>query len=123
MTGLAGAKKTGFYLVLGVLTAFFLMAGGAKLSGQQANVETFARFHLPLWFMYVIGVVEVLGAMGLWIPRLSAIAAVGLIGVMLAAVAFHVLFDPLVMALPALLAAGLLGVVAKVMWRRACPQR
>ena len=31
-------------------------------------VAGFALIGLPLWFMYTIGILEVLGAVGLWFP-------------------------------------------------------
>ena len=48
---------------------------------------------LPAWFGYVIGGAEVLGGIGLLIPRLSALAATGIIPIMLGAIYFHLTYE------------------------------
>jgi len=78
MTELAGIKKFGFYAVFVVLSSAFLMAGGSKLAGLEMHIESFTRYGLPIAFMYFIGAAEVAGAIGLWVSRTSALAAMGL---------------------------------------------
>jgi len=116
MTELTGVKKIGFYIVLIALSTVFLMAGGSKLSGAEMHVESFTRYGLPIAFMYFIGVAEVAGAIGLWISRVSALAAMGLIIIMFGAVAMHVIFDPVTMAIPAIVFTILLSIIVKVMF-------
>ena len=72
-----------------VLAALFIASGGAKLASLPFEVEAFARWGYPPAFMYVIGVLEVAGAVGLLVPRLSALASLCLAGVMVGAVATH----------------------------------
>ncbi|MEW6590520.1 MAG: DoxX family protein [Pseudomonadota bacterium] len=72
-----------------ILAALFIASGGAKLASLPLEVEAFARWGYAPVFMYVIGVLEVAGAVGLLIPRLSALASLCLAGIMVGAVATH----------------------------------
>ncbi|MGH6913187.1 MAG: DoxX family protein [Stackebrandtia sp.] len=70
-----------------LLAVFFLVAaGGPKLFGEATAVEMFDDIGLGDWFRYFTGAVEVAGAIGLVIPRLSGLAAIGLTLVMVGAV-------------------------------------
>ena len=64
--------KTSLWVLLGLL---FLFAGGEKLWNPTGHEEEFAHWGYPLWFVYVTGIIEVLGGIGLFIPsgRLSGI--------------------------------------------------
>ncbi|MBC6457028.1 DoxX family protein [Actinomadura sp. HBU206391] len=69
------------------IAAFLLFASAApKFAGQQDAVETFTKIGWGQWFRYVTGTVELVGAIGLLIPRLAGLAALGLIGLMAGAV-------------------------------------
>jgi hypothetical protein len=78
------------WIVQGLLAALFLFAGGAKLVlplDQMAGPVA-----LPGWFLRFIGVAEVLGALGLVLPGLlrirpglTALAAAGLVIIMMGA--------------------------------------
>jgi putative oxidoreductase len=59
-----------------LVAAAFFMAGGAKLASAPAMVAEFATIGVGQWFRYVTGALEVLGAIGLLIPRLGRYAAV-----------------------------------------------
>ena len=62
-----------------LLAAFFLfMAGGSKLAGAHGAVQEFAAIGAGQWFRYLVGIVEVAGAIALLTPRLSGLAAVWL---------------------------------------------
>jgi putative oxidoreductase len=74
-----------------VLSLVFLASGGAKLAGLEFEIVAFERWGYPLWFMYFIGAVEVTGAVGLLVRRVSAAAAAGLALMMLGAMGTHVL--------------------------------
>jgi len=91
------------------------MAGGSKLAGAQMHVESFTHYGLPVAFMYFIGAAEVAGAIGLWISRVSALAAMGLVVIMLGAIIMHVIHDPIMMAMPAAVFTVLLAIVVIVM--------
>lgn len=91
MTDQTTAKSPGRVLniilwVLQVLLAlFFLFAAAAKLFGDPAAVDMFAKLGYGDWFRYFTGTMEVLGAIGLVLPRLCSLAASGLAIVMVCA--------------------------------------
>ena len=74
-----------------LLALAFLGAGATKLSGNPEMAANFARWGFPEGFMYVVGALEVAGAIGLLLPRLAGYAAPALVGVMLGAIGTHVL--------------------------------
>ncbi len=67
-------KPVGLWLLTILLAAFFLMAGGAKLAGSPSQIAHFVRWGYPGWFLYVVGIVESVGAIGLVVPRLAGFA-------------------------------------------------
>ncbi len=69
-----------------ILAALYLFAGATKLAGQAMHVQAFAHWRYPLWFMYVVGAWEVIGAILLLVPKTSAFAAVLLAVNMLGAI-------------------------------------
>lgn len=74
-----------------VLALQFASAGYLKLSGDHAMVALFATIGAGQWFRYVVGSVEVAGAIGLLIPVLRGVAALGLTILMVGASATQVL--------------------------------
>ncbi|WNM63431.1 DoxX family protein [Candidatus Nitrospira neomarina] len=52
-----------------LLGIFFIAAGGAKLMGSPSQVEHFAQWGYPFWFLYLTGIIEVGGGLCLFIPR------------------------------------------------------
>jgi len=92
----------------------FLMVGSLKLSGDPELVGLFEAIGLGQWFRYLTGSVEVLGAIGLLVPRLSGLAALMLVATMLGAVSTH-LFVVGGSALPATI---LLIATAVIAWGR-----
>lgn len=77
--------------VLQVLLALqFVMAGLAKVFGEQAMVEMFTTIGIGQWFRYVVGALEIVGAAGLLVPRFSGLAALGLICLMVGAILTNV---------------------------------
>jgi putative oxidoreductase len=69
--------------VLQVLLALqFVMAGFLKVSGDPAMVDMFATIGIGQWFRYVVGALELASAVGVLIPRLSGLAALGLVCLM-----------------------------------------
>jgi putative oxidoreductase len=78
--------------ILSILTALLLVAAGLpKILGQGGWVARFERWGYPAGFVLVIGVVEVVGALMLLIPRVAALGAAILAVVMLGATATHLL--------------------------------
>lgn len=89
---------------LSLLVSFIMIMGGyGKLSGNPAMLGAFPMMGLPSWFGYFIGTCELAGAIGIWLPRLQALAALGIAIIMAGAVYFHINYTPLQGGIPALL--------------------
>lgn len=70
-----------------VLSLFFLVAAaGPKLVGESHAVQTFDAIGAGQWFRYAIGAIELAGAIGLLLPRLAGLAALGITLLMVGAV-------------------------------------
>ncbi|MFD1149578.1 DoxX family protein [Saccharothrix hoggarensis] len=97
-----------------VLAAYFAYSG--VLLFGDAFVGKFDKIGIGQWLRHVTGVLEVAGALGLLVPRLCGLAALGLVGVMAGAVGTElvVLGDPDGAVLPAVL----LALAAVVAWFR-----
>jgi putative oxidoreductase len=67
------------------LAAAFLPAGFSKLAGDQVMVDMFAVIGAGQWLRHVVGACEVAGAIGVLVPRVSALAAACLALLMLGA--------------------------------------
>ena len=103
-------------IITGFLFIAFIATGGMKLAGTETPKHEFERFGYPAWFMTLTGALEVAGAIGLLLPRLAPVAALGLCGVMIGAIATHLRFDPLqAIVAPAVLFV-LAGTVVRLRW-------
>ena len=71
------------------LTVAFVAAGAAKLIGAPMMVESYEVIGLGQWFRYLTGIIEVGGAVLLWIPRRQAWGAALLGATMVGAVLAH----------------------------------
>jgi len=97
-------------LLAGMLALVFLLSGLSKLAGLDFATQDFARWGYPPWFMYLTGVIEIAGAIGLLIPRISALTAAVLALFMSGAVGTHLIHAEWLMSYVAgsiMLAAGL----------------
>lgn len=89
------------WIVQVLLVLVFLFAGGVKLAIPADQLQAQAppeAIRFSQWFMTFIGVVEVLGGSGLVLPRLlrirkglTALAAAGLVIVMIGAVVVSIM--------------------------------
>ncbi|MEQ7126950.1 DoxX family protein [Actinopolymorpha sp. B11F2] len=110
-----GRAKSITLWVLQVVTAlWFLMAALGKFTGDEVVVATFDAIGFGDWFRYLIGVLEVAGAVAMLIPRLVGLAALGFVGLMAGAV----LIQLLVVGSGAFLPVPLLVVSALIAWGR-----
>jgi uncharacterized membrane protein YphA (DoxX/SURF4 family) len=101
--------------VLQVVLAFQFAGGGLlKLTGSPEMVDLFATIGAGQWFRYVVGTLEVAGAAGLLVPRLSGLAALGLAGLLVGATATNLF----ILGESPWLAIGLLVVSALIAWGR-----
>ena len=92
----------------------FLGAGGSKLAGAAAMVQMFDQIGVGQWFRYVTGSIEVLSAVLLLTPALSAVGAALLACTMVGAILTHLLILHSSPAGPV----GLLIIVGIVAWLR-----
>jgi len=60
-------------------------AGIGKFRGQLWH-DAFVTWGYPMWFMYSIGVLEAIGGLSLFVPRLASWAGIGLMSIMIGAV-------------------------------------
>ena len=62
-----------------LLAAFFvLVAAGPKLAGSHSSVQEFGLIGAGQWFRYLVGTLELAGAIGLLTPWLAGLAAAAL---------------------------------------------
>ena|SRR3712207_5576277 len=114
----ARSRRRAVNLVLWALQALlalmFAMSGFAKVGGDAAMVEMFATIGIGQWFRYLVGALEIAGAVGLLVQRLSGLAALGLVGLMVGATLTNVF----VLGTSPLLPIALMLVSALVAWGR-----
>jgi hypothetical protein len=110
-------RNRALWIVQGLLAALFLFAGGMKLITPVAVLSAMSPF--PGEFIRFIGVCEVLGAVGLILPYalrilpgLTALAAAGLVVIMVGATVSTLAIGGGLLALPTLVLGLLAAVVA-----------
>lgn len=104
-------KKISTWALTVALAAFFLLAGGLKLRGGASEVNNFAHWGYAAWFLYVIGVIEIAGGIGLLVPRLAVYAALLLGGTMIGASLTHLVHNEMKAFPVPLVILGLLAVI------------
>lgn len=67
----------------------FLAAGGSKLAGVEDMVAVFDQIGFGQWFRYVTGIIEVVGAVLLFVPGRAIYGAGLLVVTMVGAVLTH----------------------------------
>ncbi|MEV0200992.1 DoxX family protein [Nonomuraea sp. NPDC050691] len=87
-----------YWIVAGLLAVFYLYAGGKKVVQSQERLQPMMGWvdTVPMPFVRVIGVLEVLGAAGLILPPLTGVApwlavaaAIGLVLIQIGGIALH----------------------------------
>jgi uncharacterized membrane protein YphA (DoxX/SURF4 family) len=111
-------KNAGLWVLSILMAAMFLFAGLTKLMGAEMHVVNFDRWGYPLTFMYVVGLIEVAGALLLLIPRLASYAALLLSVNMLGANLTHIAAGEYTMLVMPLMLLAFLVVVAWGRWPR-----
>jgi len=107
-------QKTTYYVLLVIISLIFLSASVPKLLGLQIEVTGFAQVGLPVWFMYCIGVGELLGVIGLWTKALFRYAYEGLFVVLIGAVILTVIYQGAVLAILPVVSIFILAYVVKL---------
>ena len=73
--------------IVGIL---FLLAGAAKFLAADFCIIKFSQWHYPDKFYMIVGFVEFVAAILLFVPKISKYAVISLIFVMIAAILTHV---------------------------------
>ncbi|MGH3756312.1 DoxX family protein [Actinophytocola sp.] len=114
----APARSRVIGVVLWVLQALlavqFVIGGLSKLLGDQLIVGMFDAIGAGDWLRYLVGTLEIAGAVGLLIPVLSGLAALGLVALMVGATITNVF----VLEADATMPAVFLVVAALIAWGR-----
>lgn len=101
------------WILQALLAAAFIMSGFMKLKDLDKTVGMFGSMGMPAVVAYLVAGGELLGGIGLLIPRTVRLAALGLIIIMIGAVVVHATKIPdfIPKGLPALVLLVLLVVV------------
>jgi putative oxidoreductase len=117
------AMNITLWVFSGLLAALFVIAGGAKFIG--AMDDDFIRWGYTLGFAAMVGILEVVGAVGLLFKRTAGWAAVGLMVIMLGAMWTHIAHAEYIMLLLPIAVFLSLGFVAwgrGLVWRTREPE-
>ncbi|MFD2720717.1 DoxX family protein [Hymenobacter monticola] len=77
------------WILQALLAAMFIYSGASKLMDLAGTTKNFEGMGLPGVLATVVAVAELLGGIGLLIPRTVRLAAIGLIIIMIGAVVMH----------------------------------
>ena len=99
------------------LSIAFIIVGGAKLFRVKPLNDQFIEFGLPNYFILLVGILEVVGAIGIMIPFLSLYASIGLVLLLLGAISNHIkVKHPLKSFSPAIvLGSGLITLITLIL--------
>jgi len=86
----AGHKN--FLIIAYLLGVVYLFFGIFKLIGASQVVEEFVGlWHFPLWFMYFLGVAQVMGGIGFFVSKLRKPAAFSMALIMIGAIVTNII--------------------------------
>ena len=113
----ASTRNIVAWILQGLLALAFVASGIKKFTDLPGTVGMFSSLGLPGALAYVVAGAEVLGGIGLLIPRFVRLAALGLLVIMVGAVVMHAVKIPggLANGVPALV---LLALLLVVLWLR-----
>lgn len=105
----SGFAKYALIAIKVLVALAFLAAGLSKLAGVQMMVGVFDQIGVGQWLRYATGLIEVGGAIVLFVPGKQAIGAAVLVVTMIGAVLSHILILG-----PSMVPALTLGVLAAI---------
>nr|WP_042178325.1 DoxX family protein [Kibdelosporangium sp. MJ126-NF4]CEL13113.1 hypothetical protein [Kibdelosporangium sp. MJ126-NF4]CTQ98800.1 hypothetical protein [Kibdelosporangium sp. MJ126-NF4] len=79
------ATNIALWVVQGAVGIDFIVGGVLKLAGNQTMVNLFDRIGGGTWLRYLVGFVELAGGIGVLIPMLAGLAALGLMTLLVSA--------------------------------------
>lgn len=95
-----------------ITAALFAVGGIFKLAGADPMVEAFTGYGFPLWFMTLVGVGELAGAVVLLLPPIAFLGGLGLMGIAGGAFITHMAAgDPFANAIPSIVYVVLAAIV------------
>ena len=100
-----------FFILISIITLLFIMSSFLKLTGDPKSIEGFAEIGLPLWFMYVVGATELLGAIGLWIGKARRWAIRALAVIMIGAIVLVLIYKTIILTIVPLIVLALLATI------------
>jgi uncharacterized membrane protein YphA (DoxX/SURF4 family) len=93
MTAITATRPTsvriaavGLWTLQVILAAVYALAAFGKLTADAQNVALFEAIGLGTTGMYVVGVLELAGAIAMFVPRLTGLAATCFVALMIGAV-------------------------------------
>ena len=104
-----------------LLAVAFVFVGMSKLRGRSAVgwAERFAQWSYPANASYVVGVFEILGGLGVLIPKWRRAAAAILVAIMIGALCTHVVQGEFPRIIPPLILGGLAFLLYRHEWAAA----
>jgi uncharacterized membrane protein YphA (DoxX/SURF4 family) len=116
-------RNTRLWIVQGLLAAMFLLAGVPKLVMSAQQMAAPGPIQLPVLFIRFIGVCEILGAIAMVLPgltgikpRLTPLAAAGLVVIMIGATVTNIVDGPAPFAILTALLGLMAAYVARGRW-------
>jgi len=85
-----------------ILAVAFLITGGMKLASVPQLVANFETYGFPAGSHYVVGLLEVVAAIGLFVRPIAKYAAFLLVVIAIGAISTHVIHPPIRQGIPAL---------------------
>jgi uncharacterized membrane protein YphA (DoxX/SURF4 family) len=83
--GKARAGNIGLWVLQVLAAAIFVFAGYSKLKGDPQQIEGFEAMGLGVAGMYIVGVLEIAGAVGVLLPGAAGFVALCLVALMVGA--------------------------------------
>jgi uncharacterized membrane protein YphA (DoxX/SURF4 family) len=80
-----GGRNVALWVLQVLIAAAFIMAAVTKVTAYPQAVHTFDQIGLGHWFMYLIGSLELAGAIAVLIPRLCGLAGLAFVGLLIGA--------------------------------------
>lgn len=111
-------KLISWTLKLLLAASFIISVFMHELSSNPETLKHFISFGFNAIFMYFIGVSELVLAIAIFIPRLSVMAALGLIIIMIGASYSHLILakDPWQTGAPSIITAIVLAILIFIEW-------
>jgi uncharacterized membrane protein YphA (DoxX/SURF4 family) len=102
----------------GLISLGFLMASTGKLSNNPVVIQMFEGWGYPEGFHFLIGIIELILAVLLLIPKTLRISIIGISMILIGAAITHLINDPILELIRPSIFAILLGVVYFLHFRR-----